>query len=80
MTSDPPVVATKAWSVHIGSVLAVSVEGRWYRGLANGRMNNVFSIYLLDLGKTVTVTQEAVRPLPACLLDIPPYAYQVEQD
>ena len=49
MTWDPPVVAT------LGSLLSVSVGGSWYRGLANGRMNNAFSIYLLDLGKTVIV-------------------------
>ena len=77
MTSDPPVVSTKAWKVQLGSVLSVSVKDHWYRGLAVSRVNNIFSVYLLDLGKTVAATEEALRPLTTCLLDIPPYAYQV---
>ena len=79
MTSDPPMVATKAWKVQIGSLLSVSVEGGWYRGLAVTRLNQNFSIYLVDLGLLVTATQEALRPLTS-LLDIPPYAYQVGED
>ena len=70
MTLDPPVVATKAWKVQMGSLLSVSVEGGWYRGLAVSRLNQNFSIYLVDFGRTVTATQEALRPL-TCLLDIP---------
>ena len=79
MTSDPPVVATKAWKVQMGSLVAVSVEGDWHRGLAVTRLDQNFSIYLVDLGRTVTATLEALRPL-TCLLDIPPYAYQVDLD
>ena len=77
MTSDPPVVAIKAWKVQMGSLVAVSVEGDWHRGLAVTRLDQNFSNYLVDLGRTVTATQEALRPLN-CLLDIPPYAYQVD--
>ena len=53
MTSDPPVVATKAWKVQMGSLVAVSVEGDWHRGLAVTRLDQNFSIYLVDLGRTV---------------------------
>ena len=57
MTSDPPVVATKAWKVQMGSLMAVSVEADWHRGLAVTRLDQNFSIYLVDLGRTVTATQ-----------------------
>ena len=79
MTSDPPVEAIKAWKVQSGSLVSVRSEGCWYRGLAVTRLDQNFSIYLVDLGKTVTATLEDLRPLNN-LLEIPPYAYQVDQD
>ena len=79
MTSDPPEVAIKAWKVRVGSLLSVSVEGGWYRGLVVTRLNQTFSIYLVDLGHTVTATLGDLRPLTS-LLEIPPYAHQVEED
>ena len=79
MTSDPPGAAIKAWRVQIGHLLSVRCEGRWYRGLPVTRLNQMFSVFLVDLGRTVHVEQEDLRPL-TLLLDIPPYAYQVDKN
>ena len=79
MTSDPPEAAIKAWKVQIGRLLSVRREGRWYRGLPVTRLDQMFSIYLVDLGHTVIAKQEDLRPL-TLLLDIHPYAYQVDKN
>ena len=79
MTSDPPGVAIKAWRVQMGSLLSVRCEGRWYRGLPLTRLDQIFSVYLVDLGRTVNASEEDLRPL-TLLLDIHPYAYQVDKN
>ena len=72
-----PPAAVAAWKVKRGGAVSVVWSGVWHRGIPVKKTGSSYSVFLIDQGYQVTVTQEEVRPLPEEFLDVPPFAYQV---
>ena len=57
--------------------LCVLSGGLWVRGMPLEKNGHELSVFLIDSGNFVTVTEEELRPLPEEFLEVPPFAYQV---
>ena len=76
MNTSPPSYHAD-WTPGRGKPVSVFFGGHWIRGLACERTEHNYSVFLIDVGSLVNVTEEELRPLPEEFLDVAPLAYQV---
>ena len=66
------------WKIGRKEPVCAFIENSWHRGFAAKKKGLEFDVFLLDIGKLVTVKQENLKRLPDELMLVPPVAYQVK--
>ena len=66
------------WKIGRKEPVRAFIENSWHRGFAAKKKGQEFEVFLLDIGKMVTVSQENLQRLPDELMQVPPIAYQVK--
>ena len=75
--AECPIPVQSDWKVSRNQTVSVCWEDAWYRGVATKKCQDKFSVYLVDLGKVVSVARDLMRPLPEQYLNLPPGHVQV---
>lgn len=65
------------WKEGRSAVVSVFSGGLWLRGLASQISGQNYSVFLIDCGAYINVTEEELRALPDEFLDVPAFSYQV---
>lgn len=75
--AESPLPVQSDWKVSRNQTVAVCWNEVWYRGVATKKCQDKFFVYLVDLGKVVSVARDLMRPLPEQYLHLPPGCVQV---
>ena len=77
LTNSIPPAVDSSWSVGRKEPVLALHQDLWHRGVAVLKKGQEFALFLVDIGQTVTVKLENIRPLLAEFQQIPPFAFQV---